>query len=131
LDQTQHRSIGDQRLGGHDNDSKYGTAFDRVAAGAGIEVLRTPYRAPKANAIVERFIGSVRRECLDHFLLLGEKHLARVVEAYVHYFNNARPHQGIRQQVPARPVPALPPPTGKVVSTLLIGGLHHRYDWAA
>jgi putative transposase len=88
-----------------DNDSKYGARFDRVAAGVGTEFLRTPYRAPRANAIVERFTGSVRRECLDHLLLLSEQHLARVVKAYVHYFNNARPHQGLRQQVPAAPVP--------------------------
>jgi putative transposase len=63
-----------------DNNRKYGTSFDRVAAGAGIEVLRIPYHAPKANAIVERFIGSVRRECFDHLLLLSEKHLARVIK---------------------------------------------------
>src|SRR5207237_134904 len=114
-----------------DNDSKYGTTFDRVAAGVGIEVLRTPYRAPKANAIMERFMGSVRRDCLDHLLLLVEKHLARVVKAYVQYFNCARPHQGIRQQVPATPVPPLPPPIGKVVSLPVLGGLHHCYSWVA
>ena len=114
-----------------DNDSKYGTTFDRVATGVGIEVLRTSYRAPKANAIMERFIGSVRRVCLDHLLLLGEKHLAHIVKAYVQYFNHARPHQGIHQQVPATPVPPLPPPTGKVVSIPVLGGLHHGYCWAA
>jgi putative transposase len=63
-----------------DNDRKYGASFGRVAAG--IDVLRTPYKAPKANAICERFLGSLRRECLDHFLILGEKHLYRVVEEY-------------------------------------------------
>jgi putative transposase len=106
-------------------------SFDRVAAGVGIQVLRTPFQAPKANAFVERFIGSVRRECLDHLVLLGKKHLVRVVNAYVQYFNNARPHQGIHQQLPANPVLTLSPPIGKVMSIPILGGLHHRYEWAA
>ena len=114
-----------------DHDSKYGTLFDRVATGTGLEVLRTPYRAPKANAIVERFMGSVRREGFDHLVVLTEKHLARIVKAYVEYFNTARPHQGLRQLVPARPIPPIPPPTGTVVSIPLLRGLHHRYEWAA
>lgn len=116
-----------------DNDSKYGALFDRVAAGAGIKVLRTPFRAPRANPIVERFIGSVRRECLDHLLLVSEPHLARVVKAYVHDFNEARPHQGIGQRIPAASTTSdTPPPTaGKVISIPVLGGLHHVYCWVA
>jgi hypothetical protein len=112
-----------------DNDSKYGAVFDRAAAGAGIKVLRTPYHAPRANAIVER----VRRECLDHLLLVGEKHLVRVVKAYVRYFNDACPHQGIGQRVPAdAPAPLPPSPSGgRVISIPVLGGLHHVYHWAA
>jgi putative transposase len=64
-----------------DNDRKYGASFDRVTAG--IDVLRTPYKAPRANAVCERFLGSLRRECLDYFLILGEKHLCRVVKEYM------------------------------------------------
>ncbi len=75
-----------------DNDGKYGPRFDRLAAASGIHVLRTPYRAPRANATCERFLGSVRRECTDHLLILGEAHLRRVLGAYVAYFNDARPH---------------------------------------
>ncbi len=86
-----------------DNDSKYGPAFARVAAATGIEELRTAYRAPRQNAVCERFLGSVRRECLDHVLVLGEAHLRRILRAYVAYFNTARPHQGLRQRVPAAP----------------------------
>jgi len=95
--------------------------------------LRTPFRAPRANPIVERFIGSVRRECLDHLLLVSEPHLARVVKAYVHYFNEARPHQGIGQRIPAASTTSdTPPPTaGKVISIPVLGGLHHVYRWAA
>ena len=63
----------------HDRDRKYGPRFAGVAAASGITVLRTPYRAPRANAICERFLGSVRRECLDHLLLLGEHHLRRAL----------------------------------------------------
>jgi putative transposase len=83
-----------------DNDSKYGRLFARVASGTGIEVLRTPDGAPKANAICERFLGSVQRECLDHFLILGERHLSRLMKEYERYFNDARPHQGIGQRIP-------------------------------
>jgi len=79
-----------------DRDSKYGQNFTRVVAGSQIEILKTPYRAPKANAICERFLGSVRRECLDHMLVLGESHLDRVIKdaKRVEYFNQARPHKG-------------------------------------
>jgi putative transposase len=63
-----------------DNDNKYGSAFARIADGSSIEVLTTPYQAPKANAVCERFLGSVRRECLDFFLILGEQHLGKIMK---------------------------------------------------
>jgi len=113
-----------------DNDSKYGAWFGRVAAGTGIEVQRTPYRAPKANAICERFLGSLRRECLDNFLLLSERHLYRVVREYAGCFNDARPHQRIGQCIPCGPGhPAGPPVKGEVVSRPVLGGLYHDYGW--
>jgi len=77
-----------------DNDSKFGTQFARVAADRKIQMLKISYRAPKANSYCERFLGSVRRECLDHFLILGQRHLQRVLKAYVCYFTNKRPCQG-------------------------------------
>src|SRR5205823_11508498 len=83
-----------------DNYGKYGPRFDRLAAASGIRILRTPVRAPRANATRARFLGSVRRECMDHLLVLGERHLARVLREYVAYFNGARPHQGIGQRLP-------------------------------
>jgi putative transposase len=76
----------------HDLDSMYGIRFSSVAAGSGIAELRTPYRAPRANGVCERFMGSLRRECLDHMLILHGKHLQRVVKEYTTYFNQDRPH---------------------------------------
>jgi len=111
-----------------DNDRKYGPAFARVAAGSRITVLRTPLRAPRANATCERFLGSARRECLDHVLVLGEEHLRRVLREYVAYFNHARPHQGIGQAIPDATGPAPPSrPTAPIVAIPVLGGLHHDY----
>ena len=114
------------------NDSKYGASFERVAEGTGIEVLKTPYRAPKANAICERFLGSLRRECLDYFLILSERHLYRVVKGYKGYFNRARPHQGIEQRIPCQSeqLGALPV-NGNLSSRPVLSGLHHDYYWQA
>jgi len=115
-----------------DNDRKYGPAFDRVATGSGITILRTPIRAPRANATCERFLGSVRRECLDHILVLGEGQLRRVLREYVAYFNTARPHQGIGQAIPSTPAPApLSRLSAPIVSIPVLGGLHHNYRRAA
>jgi len=118
----------------HDNDSKYGPVFTRVAEASGITVLRTAYRAPRQNATCERFLGSVRRECLDHVLVLGEAHLRRILREYATYFNTARPHQGLQQAPPdARTEPRLlrPEPGRTVCAVPVLGGLHHTYQRAA
>jgi len=101
-----------------DNDSKFGTAFDHVANSSGIEVLKTPYRAPRANAVCERFLGSVRRECLDHLLIFSARQLHHVVREYVVYFNGMRPHQGLKQQIPRQLENAKveTPVTNKIIS---------------
>jgi transposase InsO family protein len=112
-----------------DHDSKFGSRFARVAVTTNIKLLRTPYQAPRANAICERFLGSVRRECLDSFLILHEKQLQRVLNQYVAYFNRARPHQGIRQQIPellGEPLSS-DHDCGNIVSCSVLGGLHHDY----
>lgn len=112
----------------HDNDCKFGTAFSAIAHASRIEVLRTPYRVPRANAICERFIGSVRRECLDHLFILSEAQLHRVIQENVGFFNGARPHQGLGQRVPAHMGT-----TGeekrerKIISFPILNGLHHDY----
>jgi putative transposase len=109
-----------------DNDNKFGHAFDRVAKGTDIEVLTTPYQAPKANAICERFLGSVRRECLDFFLILNERHLRKIMKQYQAYFNEARPHQGINQRIPC-PSEQCQQYTGTITAYPVLGGLHHDY----
>ncbi len=113
----------------HDWDAKFAASFDTVIAAEGVEVVRTPYRAPRANAYAERWIRSVREECLDHLLILGEAHLRRVLTAYVAHYNQARPHQGLGQQTP---VPQdRQGQRGPVRRRDVLGGLLHEYDRAA
>jgi putative transposase len=117
-----------------DNDGKYGQCFNRVAKDRGIDVLRTPVRAPKAKAICERFIGSVRRECLDHMLILNERHLQSIIGEYVNYFNHSRPHQGIGQRIPdprEDDQNRVGERSGRIVGHPVLGGLHHDYRWVA
>ncbi len=112
-----------------DNDRKFGQNFVRVAATSGIKMLRTADRTPQANAICERFLGSVRRECLDHFLIFHEKQLSRLLNAYVVSFNQARPHQGLGQRIPESSTLSAPSPNqvNQVVALPVLGGLHHDY----
>jgi putative transposase len=116
-----------------DNDRKFGQAFARVAATSGIKILRTPYRTPRANAVCERFLGSVRRECLDHFLIFQEKQCYRLLTEYAAYFNQARPHQGLGQRIPDAFVSSAPlsNPPNQVMAVPLLGGLHYDYRRAA
>ncbi len=116
-----------------DNDSKFGSCFTRVASTSAIEILKTPVHAPRANVICERFLRSVWQECLDHLLILHERQLQRVLNAYLMYFNQARPHQGMAQQIPERlrSVPSAQDAGSKVIALPVIGGLHHDYHWAA
>ncbi len=111
-----------------DRDSKYATRFSEVAAGSGIQELKTPYRSPRANGICERFMGSLRRECLDHILIYHGQHLQRVVQEYIVYFNQERPHQGINQRIPDHYDLPESNPTGRLISKLILGGLHHSYS---
>jgi putative transposase len=100
-----------------------------VATTSRIEILKTPVQAPRANAICERFLRSVRRECLDHLLILEAKQLQLVLNAYVASFNQARPHQGIQQQLPDTPGSshATSNKGTKVVGVPILAGLHHDY----
>jgi hypothetical protein len=88
---------------------------------------RSVWHPCRANAICERCLGSLRRECLDHILILGERHLCQKVQEYVHYFVHARPDQGIAQHIPCQLERADELPSGRIISQSVLGGLHHDY----
>jgi hypothetical protein len=112
-----------------DNDGKYSAAFDAAFASEGIEVIYTPVRAPRANAYAERWVRSVREECLDRLIILNQTHLKYVLHEYEHYFNSARPHQGIGQKIPDPPSDLST--SGAVKRRDVLGGLLHDYYRAA
>ena len=114
-----------------DNDSKFGAEFDRVSKGAGIKILRTAIQAPLQNSICERFIGSARRECLDHVIIFGVRHLTCVLTEYCAYFNRCRPHQGIGQQIPVSSPREIYRKGTEISSAPVLAGLHHDYQVAA
>ena len=113
-----------------DNDGIYGHAFQRQLDVMGIRDVRTAYRSPWQNAYAERVIGSIRRECLDHMIILNENHLRKVLAEYVDYYNTIRPHLSLDRNAPI-PRHVEPPEAGKVVATPILGGLHHHYHRAA
>lgn len=98
-----------------DRDSKYSSAFDAVFQSNNIDIILTPIHAPKANAFAERWIRSVREECLDKIIAVNQHHLRRVMKAYVSYYNTARPHQGIQQQTP---IPLIPKSSGRNIAAI-------------
>jgi putative transposase len=115
-----------------DNDDKFGRRFDAVAEGTGIEVVKIPPRSSNLIIICERFLGSVRREYLDHVIILSERQLRRIAKEYVEsYFNRARPHQGLWQGRPVAGSRSIPKVGGKVVPIPILGGFHDDYQWAA
>ena len=110
-----------------DRDSKFTPAFDGVFSSHGVRVVRTPVRAPRANAHAERWVGTVRRECLDWLLILGQKHLEHVLREYVSHYNRARPHRALQLQPPLTlGLPAAP--VGPVRRRDLLDGLIHEYS---
>lgn len=117
-----------------DNDKKFGDQFSTMARSSGIKELRTPFQAPRANAIQERFMGSLKRECCDHFFIFRQQQLGRIVKEYATYHNQERAHQGIDQRIPGRFDEQRPQTShmlkGKVVVTPHLNGLHHSYAYA-
>jgi len=113
-----------------DRDAKFTTSFDEVFQADGIRIIRTPVRAPRANAFAERFVGTVRRECLDRMLIFGRRHLERVLAEYVAHYNEHRPHRALGQLAPLAVVST--PPTSDPDPALLqrrdaVFGLIHEY----
>ena len=113
-----------------DRDAIYGEAFTRCVATMGIQQVITAPRAPWQNPFVERLIGSIRRECLDHFIILSEAHLRRLLRVYLAYYNTVRPHQALENNCP-RPRDVQPSGLGRVMALPQVGGLHHHYQRAA
>jgi putative transposase len=121
-----------------DRDSKFTREFDEVFRSEGIRVIKAPVRAPKARAHAERWVGTVRRECLDRLLILGRRHLHRVLAAYVAHYNEHRPHRSLKQRAPlATPMVSDEQPLAEVIELDrvrrrdLLGGLIHEYELAA
>jgi putative transposase len=118
-----------------DRDKKYTAVFDEIFRSERIEVIRTPIRAPRANAYAERFVGTVRRECLDWILILSQGHLERVLDVYVDHYNRHRPHRALKLAPPGAAAPTLrlvdTGPEHPIHRRQLLGGLIHEYRWAA
>ncbi len=113
-----------------DRDQIYGEVFRRRVKSLGIEQVRIAPRSPWQNPYVERLIGSIRRDCLDHHIILNERHLRRVLRAYSTYYHTARTHLSLAKQSP-QPRPIHQPDSGNVIAFPHLGGLHHEYRRAA
>jgi len=114
----------------HDRDSKFTASFDEVFRSEGVRVIHTPVRAPQANAYAERFVRTVRTECLDWLLIVGRRHLERTLRTYIQHYNRERPHRGLALQPPEAPQLKSPPDAG-VQRRDRLGGLIHEYYRAA
>jgi putative transposase len=122
---------GQFRFRSGDRDCKFTVAFDDVFFGNGSRVIRTPVRAPRANAFAERFVGTLRRECLDHVLVLGERHLREILAEYARHYNGHRPHQGLQQEPPHRRPGQAVDITARIERREVLGGLISEYHRAA
>jgi transposase InsO family protein len=116
-----------------DRDAKFGRAFDDIWRSVGAQIIRTPMRTPVANAFAERWVGTVRRECLDHLLILNHRHLERVLKIFVGHYNQHRPHRGLGLVAPD--APPCDPTTDLRFEQLerhdVLGGLIHEYELVA
>jgi putative transposase len=115
-----------------DRDTKFTASFDEVFASIGVETIRTPIRSPRANAYAERFVRTIRQECLNHLLVVSRQHLESVLDKYVQHYNQARPHRGLHlgQPIP-RSLPLPPNDDGTVTRLDILGGIIHEYERAA
>jgi putative transposase len=114
-----------------DRDSKFTAAFDEVLADNGVRIIKAPVRSPRANSFAERYVGTLRRECLDHLLVYGERHLRRILTEYSRHYNGHRPHQS-REQRPPLHEPGQPiDVTARIERTHVVHGLINEYRRAA
>ena len=116
----------------HDRDGCFGASFNRRVGSLGISQIRTPVKSPKANAIAERWVRTVRNECLDHRLITGHHHLQRTVAEFIAYYNRWRPHRSLSQIAPCPHIKESPMRLAKhLIAKPVLGRLHHVYQWAA
>jgi transposase InsO family protein len=114
-----------------DRDTKFTRSFDTVFSAVGIKTLKTPVRSPRANAYAERFVRTARSECLDLVLIVGRRHLERVVRDFARHYDTERPHRGLKLATPIAREPEQAPRGGRLRRNDVLGGLIHEYEWAA
>ena len=115
-----------------DRDTIFSAAVVAAIASMGLEPTRTSYQSPWQNGVAERFVGTVRRDLLDHAIVLDDKHLRRLLSEYLGYYHRDRTHLGVEKDAPvARPVELRPAGAAAVQARRRVGGLYHRYEWAA
>jgi putative transposase len=115
-----------------DRDKKFGGDVPEILNSLGSRLIRTAYRSPWQNGVAERWVETCRRELLDHVIILGEAHLRRLVRDYIRYYHEDRTHDGLGKDTPdSRPVERRKSPTTELIPLPRLGGLHHRYKWAA
>ena len=114
-----------------DRDTKFASVFDEVLAGNGTRVIRTPVRSPRANSFAERFVGTLRRECLDHMLVLGGPHLRKTLAEYARHYKGHRPHQSLQQEPPLCQPGHVLDITSRIEHGQILGGLISEYRRAA
>jgi putative transposase len=114
-----------------DRDGKFSRSLDDVFAASGMRIIKTPVRSPRANAFAERFVGTLRRECLDHLLIYGERHLRTVLAEYERHFNDHRPHQGRSLRPPTHDPSEAIDMTARIHHRITVTGLMNEYRRAA
>jgi putative transposase len=114
-----------------DRDAKFTGSFDEIFRSEGLRIIRTPVRAPRANAFAERWVGTLRRECLDWILVLGRRHLERVLREYLEHYNTHRPHRGLWLRAPEAEATVVPSAPHQPRRRDRLGGLIHEYSRAA
>ena len=114
-----------------DRDSKFTAVFDEVLTGNGMRIIKTPVRSPRANSFAERYAGTLRRECLDHLLIHGERHLRRILAEYARHYNEHRPHQSREQRPPLHHPGQAVDMTGRITRRQVVHGLINEYRRAA
>jgi transposase InsO family protein len=115
----------------HDRDAKFGDAVSAAVSAIGLKAVRTSFRSPWQNGVAERWVGSCRRDLLDHVIPLSERHLKRLLSEYVRYYHADRTHMGLAKDTPSGRESAKLTDTSRILSFPRLGGLHHRYDQAA